>query len=91
MSRVMLQAKKKDHCVVVGLDHALGWFCQLYGPEDEDGEDVVLIDNDAFFGDCNQLKLNEFIREYAILDCRAEHCISQIALGWDPIEGLPKE
>lgn len=87
MSRVALNPKdeEKHPVVVCGLDHAMGWFFQVFGPEDEDGEEPLLVDEDSLFNKSfGQTELIRYIRLYAKDDALTRHCIDQISLDLDP-------
>ena len=91
MSRVFLNAKDPDHEVVCGLDHAFGWFFQVFGPETEDGEENLIVDKDTMFDrNFGQTQMVELIREYAQNDAKSEHCICQISLDIDPALGIER-
>ena len=93
MSRIALVPKNtEEHEVVVcGLDHAMGWFFQLFGMPDEEGEDTVLIDKDQMMTrGFNRIELLRLVEEYAVDDEITRHCLSQIAADEDPAKGLPQ-
>lgn len=91
MSRLRLEAKNSQHELYCGLDHAIGWFFQIFGPPDEDGEDTVILDKcqlfDSPFGQGAMINL---IREFAVDNKRSQHCISRISVDQDPAVDLPK-
>lgn len=90
MSRVVLNSNNWKQVVICGLDHATGLFFQVFGEPDKDGEDVLLVDKDAFFHPgFGKMEMIELIKEYAKNDKRSAHCIDSIFLDLDPAENLP--
>ncbi len=90
MSRVNLTPKDTSHqAVVCGLDHVCGWFFQVFGKDDEEGEEVLIVDKDTLLSPpCSQSDMIKMIKKYAIDDRISRHCIDQIRLDYDPAAGL---
>jgi len=64
MSRVRLPAKNPAHEIIVGSDHACGYFIQIFNGVDEEGEDVLLLDEDTLLGKLTRDTLINYINEY---------------------------
>ncbi|MBU2527624.1 MAG: hypothetical protein KKC03_13595 [Bacteroidetes bacterium] len=64
MSRVRLPAKNPAHEIIVGSDHACGYFIQIFNGVDEEGEDVLLLDQDSLLGGLTRESLINHIDEY---------------------------
>jgi hypothetical protein len=94
MSRVHLKASNPNHEVVVGLDHATGWFIQVFDlkAEDETGEETLLINKDALFTpNFGRGEMLSHIQQYADMsDARTAQAASNIAMDLDPAAGLPE-
>lgn len=87
MSRIRLNAKDKNHTVICGLDHAIGWFFQLYDSSKEPNQNPVL-DECLLFHNLGRSALIERIDQYAVKDARTDHCTTNIALDLDPAAGV---
>lgn len=91
MSRVALNPRdpEKHPAVICGLDHAMGWFFQVFGPDDEDGEEVLLVNKDSIFTPrFGQGDMIDLIRQYAADDPLSTHCITRIVEDFDPALGI---
>ena len=93
MSRVELFLKDPNSNVTaisVGLDHATGYFFQLFVESaNADDDDVCLIDQDQVFTGLTRSKLVNLIKEHARPDQMMSYVIKQIHLDLDPADGCP--
>ena len=88
MSRVSLAPRDPDsHTeVIVGLDHVMGWFLQVFGRE-IDGEDNIIVDKDTLL--TKGYNLDEIIKDieyYAENNMKTKEVISSILMDLDPGE-----
>lgn len=79
MSRVWLESKDETKTVVIGLDHVMGYFFQLFG-EDIDSEENVLMDEDFV----SQGQMIALIEEHAVQSTQTKQVIAAIACDLDP-------
>lgn len=80
MSRLTMSANNGGS-LAYGLDHALGWFFQLF-----DANEEILIDEDTMFTGLSESRLVDLIREHGNAD-DVELCEGKlllIALSLDP-------
>ena len=85
MSRIVIRAKDRENSIAFGLDKTTGWFFQLFGPDDKEGEEVLLIDKDSMFSSSfGQGELIDMIRKYAVVTNRVQGYIDYIAMDLDP-------
>lgn len=83
MSRKVLPTKDPKHTLVVGLDHAVGYFIQVFGP----GEDEILLDEDQgpfTFPKLDRQKMVKLIQAYGDGGPACERSMDLIWMDLDP-------
>ena len=65
MSRKRFPAKNPRYEVIVGKDHAVGLFIQVFDEPDEEGYEVLIVDEDQLFTGLTPERAWEVLQEYA--------------------------
>ena len=71
MSRYVVP-QEDGKSVAYGFDHATGYFFQVFAAEkDEDGEDILLVDEDSMFTEMSNAKMLSLMTSYNLPEV---HC-----------------
>jgi hypothetical protein len=79
MSRYVKQLENGKE-VAYGFDHALGYFLQVFDVPDEDGEDVLLIDESSMLTRMSNGKMIELMDVYNLPESHIEMVASDLPI-----------